>query len=344
VLIVKNSASLKKFFWTCSLLLVATCCRADQTPIELTISLFIPKPHVQYHAVIAPWAREIETLSHHRVHFTLYPRSVLAPAEAQYGLAESGKVDFAFSLPAYTPGRFPLVDGIMLPFMVRRAESASIVLWNAYRKFFPDEFDKVKVLWITCHGPGQLMTREKPVRCLGDLAGLRIRTPDPLVAKVVERLGGIAVSMPITQAFAALKSGEVDGVVAPFEAVIPFRFHEVCRYYTTVNLYTMPFFFVMNPNAYAALPGDIQQIIDAHSGEALCAHAGQAFDVADAEGIDMVKRHNGEIIHLSAAELEPWRRAAMPVGDEWVQEMARRELPGVNVLNYLVRMLMAVDR
>lgn len=317
---------------------------AGQFPIELKLSLFIPETHVQYNTVIEPWAREIESLTGNRVKFTLYPRAVLAPASEQYDLAESGKADLAFSLPAYTPGRFPMSDAIMLPFMTRRAESASIVLWNAYRKFFPDEFNKVKLLWLVCHGPGQLMTCKVPVRSLEDLAGLRIRTPDPLVARVIERLGAVPVSMPITKAHEALKSGAVDGIVAPFEAVIPFRFHEVCRYYTQVNLYTMPFFLVMNSKKYADLPADVRQVINLRSGEALCSDAGKAFDKADAEGLEMVKRHGGQLIDISARELERWRRMAMPVGDEWVREMVARGLPGADLLNYLVRALMAVDR
>src|SRR3546814_11320629 len=64
----------------------------------------------------------------------------------------------------------------LFPFLVQTANAASRTLWDMYPKYFAQEFpDSVKVLALHAHNAGLIHTREKQVKTMDDLKGLRIR-------------------------------------------------------------------------------------------------------------------------------------------------------------------------
>src|SRR3546814_1311914 len=68
----------------------------------------------------------------------------------------------------------------LFPFLVQTANAASRTLWDMYPKYFAQEFpDSVKVLALHAHNAGLIHTREKQVKTMDDLKGLRIRSPSP---------------------------------------------------------------------------------------------------------------------------------------------------------------------
>jgi len=191
----------KKIFITLSILFfsgnLTLPCSAQtlpEEPIELKISHFGLPTWAQQTEVLEPWAKTIETLAKGRIKFSFFPNEILGKANEQYDLVLKGITDIGCSVTEYTPGRFPLTSSMKLPFLgVQSGEQASIVLWRIYNDYLKEEFKDTKVLWLWCHGPGQIHTVNKPVRTLEDLKGLRIRIVDPLMAKVLEQLGAIPV-------------------------------------------------------------------------------------------------------------------------------------------------------
>ena len=78
--------------------------------------------------------------------------------------------------------------------------------------------------------PG-ILTRNRPVRSLEDLKGMRIRVPTELL-RVLQDLGADAVSMPMRDVYSALAKGVLDGVVAPADTLKSLHFGEVTSYFT----------------------------------------------------------------------------------------------------------------
>jgi TRAP-type transport system periplasmic protein len=77
--------------------------------------------------------------------------------------------------------------------------------------------------------PG-IITRQKPVRSLQDLRGMRIRAPTELL-QVLRDLGADPVNMPMGDVYSALAKGVIDGVIAPTDTFKSMHFAEVTRYY-----------------------------------------------------------------------------------------------------------------
>jgi TRAP-type C4-dicarboxylate transport system substrate-binding protein len=82
--------------------------------------------------------------------------------------------------------------------------------------------------------PG-LVTRDRPVRKLEDLQGLRLRAPSELLA-VLKDLGADPVDMPMGEVYSALAKGVLDGVVAPADTLKSLHFAEVAQYFTDMEI------------------------------------------------------------------------------------------------------------
>jgi TRAP-type C4-dicarboxylate transport system substrate-binding protein len=82
--------------------------------------------------------------------------------------------------------------------------------------------------------PG-IVTRDRPVRTLADLKGLRIRAPTELL-RVLAALGADPVNMPMGEVYSALAKGVIDGVIAPPDTFRSLHFTDVAKYYSTLRV------------------------------------------------------------------------------------------------------------
>jgi TRAP-type transport system periplasmic protein len=315
-----------------------------QEPIELKISHFGPPNWSQQTYVLEPWAKKIEELTEKKIKFKIFPNEILGKASKQYDLVIDGKIDIACSITEYTPGRFPLTSVMKLPFMgVQSGEQASLVLWRLYQEHLKDEYKDTKILWLWCHGPGHLHTVNKQVKKIEDLKGLRIRIIDPLLGEVLEKLGAIPIACSAPDMYTLLKEGKLDGAITPWEGAYVFKVLDLCKYHALINMYTMPFFATMNKERYESLPADVKRIIDENSGEAMSAIAGRASDHEDDNGRKLATKRGDFIYSLPKYELQRWKEITMPIGDEWIEKMQAKDLPGQEVLSFTVDLFLQLQ-
>jgi TRAP-type C4-dicarboxylate transport system substrate-binding protein len=228
-----------------------------------------------------------------------------------------------------------------LPLLFPNSKVGSRVVWEMFEKepSLRAEFPEVKVLWLHTVTPMQLHTIKKPIRCLEDLKGMKIRSVGGVAPSVLKALGAVPVVMPTPDVYVALERGTVDGTIGAWEQLEPFRFQEVTKYHTTVNLWVGQFYVVMNSKRWESLPPDIQKTIDEISGARGTDLAGSAWDKVDMRGLEMVRGLSGhEVIILSHDELARWRKAIMPIWDEWVADKEAKGLPGRKILDEVLRL------
>ena len=174
------------------------------------------------------WGKEIEKRTNGRVKFTYYPVGAIIPLGLIYDGIVKGLADIGGGVLGYTRGRFPLTEVIDLPLGYKSGYQATLLINEYYKKFRPKEFDDVKVLYLSAHGPGLLWSK-KPVNKLEDMKGLKVRSTG-LSAKLVTALGGVPVGMPISEAYDALSKGVADAIMVPAEAMAQWKLGEVVSY------------------------------------------------------------------------------------------------------------------
>lgn len=324
-------------------ILFLTVINATAKTVELKISHFMPVKHAQ-HKVLDDWAKEVETASNGQLKFRIFPGGQLGKPPHQYDSAVKGLTDIAFGLHSYTAGRFPLTSVMRMPFFIHNAEVGSLVLWKVYEKYLKDEHKETKVLWLFCHGAGQVFTTKTQVKTLEDFKGMKIRSPGKIMSDVLTKFGASPVGMPITQVYTGLERGLLDGVIAPWETMRPFRFYEKAKFATIADLYSMTFFVTMNQKKYDSLPAELKKVIDEHSGEKMSIKAGKAYDDSDAPGRALALSKGMTEYTLPPAELDRWKKTAGVVVDEWVADREAKGLPGKEVLEYARSLLKQAEK
>ncbi|MEW5912141.1 MAG: TRAP transporter substrate-binding protein [Thermodesulfobacteriota bacterium] len=323
--------------------LAAALPAAAAGPIKLTYSCFFPPTHIQSKLAEA-WCKEVEKRTKGRVKVEYYPGQTLTKAAQVYDGVVQGLSDIGFSLFGYTRGRFPLMEVVDLPLGYPDGKAATMVVNAVYQKFQPKELKDVEVMYLHAHGPGLLHTKDKPVKTMADLKGLKIRSHG-FSAKTVKALGGTPVAMPMPETYQSLQKGVVDGAVYPLEANKGWKLGEVVKY-ATLNYpmaYTTGFYVVMNKGKWNALPKDIQKIIKQINQEWIPKH-GQAWVDSDTEGTKFLQSKGGKLIPLSPAEAKKWVAAVQPVLDEYAKEASAKGLPGKEVVKFTVQVLEKIKK
>jgi TRAP-type C4-dicarboxylate transport system substrate-binding protein len=297
--------------------------KAKAAPIKLTYSCFFPPKHIQSR-LAESWCKEIEKRTKGEVKVEYYPGGTLTKAKQCYDGVVTGLSDIGFSVLAYTRGRFPVIAAVDLPLGYTSGLVATKVIMDFYKKFNPKELQDTKVMYLHAHGPGLVHTKDKPVKKLEDMKGLKLRGhgTSSLFQKA---LGATPVPKPMPECYQMIQKGVVEGASYPFEANKGWRLGEVTNFATAAfsAAYTTSFFVVMNRDKYNSLPKDIQQIINDINEEWVIKH-GEEWDKSDLEGIQFFLSKGGTIIGLDPNESARWKKAVSPVADQYVADMKKK--------------------
>ena len=309
---------------------------APTETIELTYSNFFPPTHL--HSILAEqFCEDINERTNGRVEITYYPGGSLTPAPQTYDGVVSGISDIGMSVLAYSMGRFPASELIDMPHGYPNGWVATKVANDFYKKFEPEEFNDVHVLYFHAHGPGVVFTTEKPVRKMEDLQGLVIRSTG-VGAKIIEKLGAEGYGAGQGEAYELMSKGTIDGSLTPREVLKGWKQAEVVKYVTGCYDvgYTANMFVVMNKDKWDSLPGDIKKVFTEVSEEWIEKH-GKVWTYYDKAGIDYFLTLEGrELIELSPEEMARWVEATSPLIDEYISEKTAMGLPASDYEEYLV--------
>ena len=285
------------------------------------------------------WMDKVTKDSGGRIKFEAYPAMQLGGAPTQlYDQVKDGVVDVMWTLPGYTPGRFPRVEAFELPFMMNNAEATSRALWEYVQTSAKDEFRDVHLIGLQVHGPGAFHMRDKQVKTAADLVGSKVRGPTRQITKMLAYLGASPIGMPLPAITDALSKGVIDGCVIPWEVVPSVKVQELTKFSTEFDpaggaLYTSVFVMAMNKAKYDSLPADLKAVIDKNSGIETSAFLGKAQQAGDAAGRETAVKRGNTIYTVTPAEAQEFKRKARLVEVEWVQDMDKRGFNGKELLD-----------
>ncbi|MEA1967173.1 MAG: TRAP transporter substrate-binding protein [Thermodesulfobacteriota bacterium] len=318
------------------IILPALCFTASAAAknIKLTYSNFFPPTHIQ--SILAQqWCDEVEKRTNGKVKVEYYPGQTLTKAAQCYDGVVEGISDVGLSCLAYSRGRFPVLGAVDLPLGYTSGVEATKVANAVLNNFDPEEFKDTKVMYLHAHGPGLVHTKDKAVRKLEDMKGLKLRGTGTS-GKVVKALGATPVGMPMPETYQSIQKGVVDGSVYPFESNKGWKLGEVTDYATAAfsSAYTTTFFVVMNKDKWNSLPKDIRKIIEEINNEWIVNH-GNAWDKSDFKGIKFFLEQGNEIIGIDEDEAEKWEKAVKPIIDDYIKVLNKKGLKGKEIVSFI---------
>lgn len=307
----------------------------SEQKFTLKVTNWFPVGHKQ-DALLQEWGKELEKRTQGKVTVKYFAAGTLVPSAQSYDAVVKGIADVGNHVLGYTVGRFPLSQALDLPIGLPSGSGPTQLANSFYSKFKPKEFDDVKVLWFHAMPDGFLHTRNKPVKKLEDVKGLKLRCFGSN-AKFVGLIGGVAVAMPMPEVYDALSKGIVDGLLASSEALQGFRTGEFIKF-TTRNLrtaYSSAFVVAMNKKTFASLPPEVQKIVDEMSVEYIKKY-GEMWTEINITGEKWLADRGVEFITLSPEEEDRWyNQGSKPLMDEYVKEMKSKNLPGEEVITFI---------
>ena len=305
---------------------------ASAQEVTLRLEHFLPAQANVPRLVLDVWADKVEKDSGGRIKIERYPTMALGgkPPELMDQVVD-GVADIGWTLPGYTPGRFPRTEVFELPFFMTDASAASSAYWQLFEKYMKDtEFKDVHILGTWVHGPGLLHTN-KPVKKPSGLQGMKIRGGSRIVNQLLERVGATPVGMPVPAVSEALSKGVLDGTTIPWEVTGALKVPELVKNHTEFEgpaLYTLTFVLAMNKEKYEGLPDDLKAVIDKNSGLDFSVFAGRTQSDADGPARETAVKLGNNIITVSKEEAKEWQELAKPIYASWVKDMKGRGIDG----------------
>jgi TRAP-type C4-dicarboxylate transport system substrate-binding protein len=313
---------------------------ASARPLELNFNLFINAQHERYIHCHKPWMEKLEAAAGGKLKIVPYFSNSLSPMPEKFNSTVDGIADISEGLVYVNPGRFPMTDLLLLPALgLETAERAGKAWWHLFKTMpaMQKEYKGVKTLFLHASPQMMIATKNKPVRKIEDLKGLKIWTTGKLPVQTARALGFTPVAMAPGEVYLALDKGVIDGCFADFEILVSRRFYEVTKYITT-NLYLnhTPFYVIMNQGVYDGLPGDIKKAFDQYSGDWAVEFYGKVRDKQELHAREVAAEKGMELIQLPPDEVQKAKRLEEPVQAKYAAELESKGLPGKKALEELL--------
>ena len=291
--------------------------------IKLKGANYLPVTHPM--SVLSGWfCDEVKKRTNGQVEITYHPGGTLLNPVKMYDGVLTGITDLGLSHIQYTRGRFPVMEVFDLPLGFPSGWVDTRVATDFFNKYKPKEWDDVHVLYVSPSGPIILQTVSKPVKTLEDVKGIKIRAVGQM-ADIIQALGGVPVPLQMPDVYDSLLRGVIEGVTVDLSTLKYWKFAEVTKYVTADwQIGTaITFYWVISKKKWDTLSPDIQKVFTEVASEARDKQAA-LWDSMDIEGRDLFTSKGGQMINLSDAEAERWKKAVEPVIGSYKKQMASK--------------------
>jgi TRAP-type C4-dicarboxylate transport system substrate-binding protein len=221
-----------------ALLLLAACSRPLPPGVtELTYATPYPPSH-PFSRADQDWIDYVERASGGSLRIRPIWSGALLSSDMSLEELRHGVADVGLITPIYARGGTRLIRSQTGYYSGADSIASQVALYHCIEAKIPridEELAGLKVLAVQGGLMPGIVTRERRVRNLADLKGMRIRVPTELMT-LFDDLGADPVNMPMGDVYSALAKGVIDGVVAPVDTFKTLHFAEVTHYYSTLKV------------------------------------------------------------------------------------------------------------
>jgi len=298
--------------------------------IKLKASTIFPMKHRLVTDGFNLYDKEIQKRTKGQVNITWYHASTLVKAGQAYDALKSGVVDMALVPVAALPHYFPVSTGVGLPFM-SQGPRHSVIMGRELLKQVPEaqkEWSDVKLLFLCSSDVNNLAMREKEVKTLADLKGLRIGVAWGTTLKVLKCLPCSGVLLGAEDMYMSLQRKMADGVMIPNAAIRTWKITDLTSYHTIGNFDVMPTAWVMSKRAYEKkLTPEMRHIFDTLNASFARLFGLTSFN--EGQWVMEALKQRGDVFHyLSPEEITKGKGMMKPLYDAWIAALDKKGYDG----------------
>lgn len=253
------------------------------------------------------------------VRVEVYPSSKLYSDKDEIEALLAGNVQIlAPTLAKIGPLGVPEIEAFDLPYIFPGKDLLRVVTDGAIGKGLLKKLEARGVVGLAFWDNGfKVMSANKPLRTPADFKGLKMRIqPSKVIEAQMRALGALPQPLPFSEVFKALQSGSVDGTENPPSNLYSQKMHEVQKYVTVSNHGYLGYAVIANKKFWNGLPVSIRVHLQLAMLEATIS-ANFYAEQENKQALESVRASGkSEVLILTAAERELWRKELMPVHRE----------------------------
>jgi TRAP-type C4-dicarboxylate transport system substrate-binding protein len=295
---------------------LATTAIAQDKAIELRFAHWVPPTHPM-HISAEKWAESINKASNGTITVKIFPAQQLGKAADHYNMARDGIAQISHVNPGYEPGRFPVIAGMEMPFIVANAVEGSAAIDAWYRKYAAKEMQDVKYCLLFVHDPGTFHSTKKRIVVPDDIKGMRIRPANGTIARYMVLLGGTNVQSSAPEIREVLERGVADAATAPWGSVLLFGIDKVTKHHMDAPIYVTEQVWVLNKASYDGMSAGQKKVMDEHCTTDWALRIGREWAAMESAGKDKLRAAGHDVYPITKEQLDAWRKSAEPLHAEW---------------------------
>jgi len=213
-------------------------------------------------------AQQVRVMSNGRLDIRVYGAGELVGAFEVFDAVAQGTAEMGHGASYYWRGKLPVAAMFStVPFGMTAQEMNGWLQYGGGMELWRELYEPFGIIPLVAGNSGVQMAGwfNKEINSLGDLQGLKMRIPG-LGGEVLQRAGGVPVSLPGGEIFTALQTGMIDATewVGPYND-LALGLHTVARYYYYPGWQEpgVALEALINKRAWDSLPPDLQAMLEA---------------------------------------------------------------------------------
>jgi TRAP-type C4-dicarboxylate transport system substrate-binding protein len=278
--------------------------------------------YMQPHTAIAKQgnaiAKEVETLSHGKIHVQTYPSgSLFKESNIAEGIENNTANMGIFAMHWWSKVE-PSLEWDTIPFLTG---NATVLLKALHGKLGQDVNKVLKKHGIVIIGWGfygyakSYINNSHPIILPSDLKGLRMRSEGKLSALFLKSQGATPVAVDSSEVYTAMQRGTLDGGVSGLSTIISRRWEEVGKYITAIHYVPLVYPVQANLQWWQGLTQEQRDVISK------ACEISEKMAIANIEkefkdDIAIAKKNGCQVHQPTMAELLKWRAIAGPMEEQ----------------------------
>ncbi len=227
-----------------------------------------------------------------------------------------GIIDFTRVNSVVVANVSPSMGVFTLPYIFRNFEHKYKVLDGKPGDQVRADLNKVGLIGFDYMDAGSrcFYTRDKEIKSLADLKGLKIRVqPSHITIRMIELMGAIPTPMNYGEVYSALSTGIVDGAENDYVSYSTSGHYEVAPFYVEDNHLSPPAILLMNQDRFNSLAAEYQQAIQEAAQEA----AYYEREIMTQANLEAKQLMLAAKVSISSIDSAPFRAAVEPIYAEF---------------------------
>ena len=295
------------------------------------------------------FAKQVNAMSGGRLTIKVFGAGQLVPAFEVFDAVSQGTAQVGHGASYYWTGKTRAAAFFTsVPFGLNAQEMNGWLHYGGGLELWRELYEPFNLIPFAAGSTGVQMAGwfNREINSMDDIKGLKMRIPG-LGGDVITRAGGVSVTMPGGELYTSMQTGVIDATewVGPYND-LAFGFHQVAKYYYYPGWHEPgPILeLIVNKDAYASLPADLQAIIEGAArvvnqdmlDEYTARNNSALVELVETHGVDVrklpddviveLRRLSAEVVEELAEDTEISRRIAESVKAFQKQAMTYHEI------------------